>query len=56
MGQEVGLEDLRNMHPEVYASLKKLLAYDGNVEDMGLFFQVTHLPFLSLNETRRPNG
>jgi hypothetical protein len=40
MGRDVGLEDLKDVHPEVYVSLKKLLAYDGNVEELSLFFQV----------------
>ncbi len=40
MDRSLGLDDLRDVHPEIYDSLKKLLIYDGNVEDMGLFFQV----------------
>ena len=40
MDRPLGLADLKDVHPEVHDSLKKLLAYDGNVEEMGLFFQV----------------
>jgi len=40
MDRSLGLDDLRDVHPEIYDSLKKLLIYEGNVEDMGLFFQV----------------
>lgn len=43
MDKDLGLEDLKNVHPEVHDSLQKLLVYDGNVEDLGLFFQVTLL-------------
>ena len=53
MDRELGLEDLKDVHPEVHDSLQKLLVYDGNVEDLGLFFQVTLLfdsaqPWLAL--------
>lgn len=40
MDRPLGLEDLQDVHPEIYDSLKKLLAHEGSVEDMGLFFQV----------------
>ena len=40
MDRTLGLADLKDVHPEVHDSLKKLLAYEGNVEEMGLFFQV----------------
>ncbi|BDA45778.1 probable E3 ubiquitin-protein ligase HECTD2 [Coccomyxa sp. Obi] len=40
MGRDVGLEDLKDVHPDVYQSLKKLLAYEGDIADLGLVFQV----------------
>ena len=40
MDRPLGLRDVKDVHPEVHDSLKKLLAYEGNVEEMGLFFQV----------------
>ncbi len=43
MDRPLGFGDLKDVHPEVHDSLKKLLAYTGNVEEMGLFFQVTLL-------------
>lgn len=30
----------QELHPEVHANLQKLLEYDGDVEDFGLYFQV----------------
>lgn len=51
MDRPLGLADLKDVHPEVHDSLKKLLAYDGSVEDMELFFQVpmpAHSPSLTL--------
>lgn len=44
LGHKLGLEDLREVDPHVYNSLKQLLAYPADrVEaDMGLTFQVTH--------------
>lgn len=41
MDRPLGLSDLKDVHPEVLDSLKKLLAYEGNVEEMGLYFQVS---------------
>ena len=43
MDRPLGLQDVKDVHPEVHDSLKKLLAYSGNVEEMGLFFQVRPL-------------
>ena len=40
MDRPLGFRDLKDVHPEVHDNLKKLLAYTGNVEEMGLFFQV----------------
>jgi len=40
MGRDVGLEDLSDVHPDIYASLKKLLAYDSEFSELGLCFQV----------------
>lgn len=40
MGRDVGLEDLSDVHPDICASLKKLLAYDGAFSELGLVFQV----------------
>lgn len=40
MGRDVGLEDLKDVHLDVYQNLKKLLAYEGDVSDLGLVFQV----------------
>ncbi|KAK9830367.1 hypothetical protein WJX72_011319 [[Myrmecia] bisecta] len=40
MGHQATFEDLRELHPDIYTSLKKLLEFSGSVEDMGLFFQV----------------
>ena len=53
MDSELGLEDLKNVHPEVHDSLQKLLVYDGNFEDLGLFFQVTLLGLTLLDPDRR---
>ena len=44
MQQKVGLEDLEGVDPEVAANLKKLLAYEGDVSQLGLFFQVINHP------------
>ncbi len=43
MDRELGLDDLKDVHPEIHDSLQKLLVYDGNVDDLGLFFQVALL-------------
>ena len=40
MDRSLGLSDVKDVHPEVHDSLRKLLAYEGNMEEMGLFFQV----------------
>ncbi|KAK9903911.1 hypothetical protein WJX75_000261 [Coccomyxa subellipsoidea] len=40
MGRDVGFEDLKDVHPDVYSSLKKLLAYQGDFSELGLVFQV----------------
>ena len=40
MGRDVGFEDLRDVNPDVYASLKKLLAFEGDFSELGLVFQV----------------
>ncbi len=40
MNREVGLEDLKDVHPDIYQNLKKLLAYEGDVSDLSLVFQV----------------
>ena len=52
MDGELGLEDLKDVHPEVHDSLQKLLVYDGNVKDLGLFFQVTLLLILLYPDRR----
>jgi hypothetical protein len=43
LGEELGMEDLRHLHPAVYTNLTKLRTYDGNFEDLGLVFQVYSL-------------
>ncbi len=48
MGREVGLEDLKDVHPDVFQNLKKLLSYEGDVSDLGLVFQVYVAPLGSL--------
>ena len=48
MERPLGLDDLKDVHPEVHHSLRKLLAYDGSVEDMGLYFQV-HMTAMPLH-------
>ena len=40
MRRDLGLEDLKDVHPEIYNSLKRLLVHEGDVAEMGLFFQV----------------
>ena len=40
MRRDLGLEDLKDVHPEIYNSLKRLLVHEGNVAEMGLYFQV----------------
>ena len=40
MGLPVCLDDLKELHPEVHASLTKLLTYESDLADLGLFFQV----------------
>eukprot|EP00195_Chlamydomonas_chlamydogama_P006855 CAMPEP_0202911740 /NCGR_PEP_ID=MMETSP1392-20130828/55763_1 /ASSEMBLY_ACC=CAM_ASM_000868 /TAXON_ID=225041 /ORGANISM="Chlamydomonas chlamydogama, Strain SAG 11-48b" /LENGTH=556 /DNA_ID=CAMNT_0049602365 /DNA_START=33 /DNA_END=1703 /DNA_ORIENTATION=- len=40
MGQKPGFDDLAELYPEVHASLKKTLAYEGEVAEWGLYFQV----------------
>ena len=45
MGRDVGFEDLKDVSPDVYSSLKKLLAYEGDVSELGLIFQVCSAPF-----------
>ena len=53
MDRTLGLADLKDVHPEVHDSLNKLLAYDGNVEEMGLFFQVPLLQTEHLLQSAR---
>lgn len=43
LGDELGVEDLRHLHPAVYSNLIKLRTYGGSFEDLGLVFQV-HAP------------
>lgn len=41
MGHAPTLEDLAELHPEVKASLSKLLKYDAEtIESLGMYFQV----------------
>ena len=42
MRRQLGLEDLKDVHPEIYNSLKRLLVHEGDVAEMGLYFQVPH--------------
>lgn len=39
MGRSVGLADLAEVHPDVHHSLVALLSYEGDLADLGLFFQ-----------------
>ncbi len=40
MGREPRFADLAEVHPDIHASLQKLLDYPGPVEDLALVFQV----------------
>ena len=42
MDRPLGLEDLKDVHPEIYNSLKRLLVHEGDVAEMSLYFQVPH--------------
>jgi hypothetical protein len=40
MGKRPRFDDLRQVHPDIYANLKKLAEYPGEVSELGLVFQV----------------
>ena len=46
------LQDMRELYPDIAANLTKLLEYDGQVEDLGLVFQVRRAQVCGLGNSQ----